>query len=104
MAHYRTTYNPATGEHIQYTVTGLESSGAVVRYRWVSEPGGSIVEHTHPGSAEVFTILDGEATFTIGKETVVLTAGQTAVVPPGTVHSESNVSGQLVRGVVELTP
>ncbi|MDO8309003.1 MAG: hypothetical protein Q7V58_11675, partial [Actinomycetota bacterium] len=46
----------------------------------------------------------GEATFTIGKETVVLTAGQTAVVPPGTVHSESNVSGQLVRGVVELTP
>jgi len=39
MSRYRTTFNPATGEHIQYTVTGRESDGALVRYRWVSDPG-----------------------------------------------------------------
>ena len=33
MARYRTTFNPATGEHIQYVVTGLESvRSCVPRY------------------------------------------------------------------------
>ena len=104
MANYRTTFNPATGEHIQYTVTGLESAGAVVRYRWTSDPGGKIVEHTHPSCAELFTILEGEADFTVGSERITLGPGQTAVVPPGVVHSEGNNSGKLVRGIVELQP
>lgn len=104
MAEYRPTYNPATGEHIQYTVTGRESDGALVRYRWISEPGGSIVPHTHPECAEVFTILDGEATFVVAGEKLVVGTGQTAVVPAGVVHSEANVSGALVHGIVELTP
>lgn len=101
---YRTTFNPATGEHIQYTVTGRESGGALVRYRWTSDPGGAIVDHTHPGCAEIFTILDGEATFTVGRERIVLGPGETAIVPPGVVHSERNSSGRIVRGVVELNP
>lgn len=101
---YRTTFNSATGEHIQYTVTGRESGGALVRYRWTSDPGGAIVDHTHPGCAEIFTILDGEATFTVGRERIVLGPGETAIVPPGVVHSERNSSGRIVRGVVELNP
>lgn len=101
---YRTTFNPATGEHIQYTVTGRESGGAVVRYRWTSDPGGTIVDHTHPGCAEIFTILEGEATLTMGSERVVLGPGETAIVLPGVVHSEHNATGQIVRGVVELNP
>jgi len=104
MSRYRTTFNPATGEHIQYVVTGLESKGAVVRYRWTSDPEGAIVPHTHPGSAEIFTILQGEATFIVDGEKILLTPGQSAVVPAGIVHSEANVSGRLVRGIVELTP
>jgi quercetin dioxygenase-like cupin family protein len=104
MARYRTTFNPATGEHIQYTVTGLESDGAVVRYRWTSDPGGRITDHTHPDCAEIFTILDGEVMVTVNKERITLGPGQTAVVPPGAVHSEETLSGTLVRGVVELQP
>jgi quercetin dioxygenase-like cupin family protein len=104
MGRYRTTFNPATGEHIQYTVTGRESAGAVVRYRWVSDPGGHIVAHTHPSCTEIFTILDGEATMEVAGERIVVGPGQSAVVPPGVVHSETNLSGLLIRGVVELTP
>ena len=104
MARYRTTHNPATGERIQYIVTGVESGGALVRYRWTSDPGGSIVEHTHPGSTETFTILDGAATLTIEGRSVTLTEGQTAVVPAGAAHSEANVTGTVVRGIVELAP
>ena len=104
MARYRTTFNPATGEHIQYVVTGLESDGAVVRYRWTSAPGGAIVDHTHPGSTEIFTILEGTCDFTIGGRQVTLRPGETGIVPPGVVHSENNRSGLLVRGIVELQP
>ena len=104
MARYRTTFNPATGEHIQYVVTGLESDGAVVRYRWTSDPGGTIVDHTHPGSTEIFTILEGTCDFTIGGKSITLGPGETGIVPPGVVHSEANRSGVLVRGIVELQP
>jgi quercetin dioxygenase-like cupin family protein len=104
MAKYRTTFNPATGEHIQYTVTGLESAGALVRYRWTSDPGGKIIDHTHPSCAEIFTILDGEVVLTVGSERITVGPGESAVVPPGVIHGEMNLSGQLVRGVVELQP
>ncbi len=101
---YRTTFNPATGEHIQYTVTGRESGGAVVRYRWTSEPDGRITDHTHPHCAEIFTILDGETMLTMAGERIVLGPGQSAVIPPGVVHGEHNTSGAIVRGIVELNP
>jgi quercetin dioxygenase-like cupin family protein len=104
MANYRTTFNPATGEHIQYTITGLESNGQIVRYRWTSDPGGSIIAHTHPGCAEIFTILEGSVFLTVGKKSLTLGPGESAVVPPGVIHSEANKSGRLVRGIVELQP
>jgi uncharacterized cupin superfamily protein len=104
VAKYRTTFNPSTKEHIQYTVTGLESNGAVVRYRWASDPGGSIVAHTHPNCMEIFTILDGEVALTVNDERITVGPGQSGVVPPGAVHSEVTLSGHVVRGVVELQP
>jgi quercetin dioxygenase-like cupin family protein len=104
MANYRTTFNPATGEHIQYTITGLESAGALVRYRWTSDPGGKIIDHTHPSCAEIFTILDGEVVLTVGGERITVGSGESAVVPPGVIHGEMNLSGKVVRGVVELQP
>ncbi len=65
---------------------------------------GRIVDHTHPSCAEIFTILDGEVTMQVAGERIVLGPGQSAVVPAGVVHSEANLSGEIVRGVVELTP
>ena len=49
--HYRATFNPATGEHIQYVLTWRETNGSVLRFRWVDEPGGQITSHTHPATA-----------------------------------------------------
>jgi quercetin dioxygenase-like cupin family protein len=101
---YRATFNPATGEHIQYILTGNESAGACVRFRWASDAGGRIVEHTHPHSAEIFTILDGRATFTLAGTERTLGPGESIVVPARTAHSESNLSGAVVHGIVELRP
>jgi quercetin dioxygenase-like cupin family protein len=41
--------------------------------------------HRHPYE-EVFVIVDGEVTFTIGDETVTATAGDVLIAPPNTPH------------------
>ena len=47
-ARFRPFFNPATGEHIQYTEVAEDTNGEVVRFNWRSVPGGTITEHVHP--------------------------------------------------------
>jgi quercetin dioxygenase-like cupin family protein len=56
--------------------------------------------HRHPYD-ETFIVEAGSATFTIGDETVELSAGQIAVVPAGTPHKF--VSGEGFR-LISITP
>ena len=97
-------FNPATGEWIDYTAVAEDNGGELVRFNWRSVPGGSITEHIHPDQEERFTIVAGEAHFTVaGKETTA-TAGETIVVPAGVRHSEGNLGSVEIAGVVELRP
>lgn len=57
-----------------------------------SRPGDGPALHRHP-YAEVFVVLEGQATFTVGDEERVISAGQVAVVSAGTSHRFVN-SGQ----------
>ncbi len=51
--------------------------------------------HTHPYE-EVFVTLEGEATFTVGDDTIEVSAGQIVVAPAGVPHKFVNSgSGQL---------
>jgi mannose-6-phosphate isomerase-like protein (cupin superfamily) len=47
------------------------------------------VLHTHPYE-EVFVTLEGEATFTVGDETIEVSAGQIVVAPAGVPHKFVN--------------
>ena len=49
------------------------------------DPGEGPDLHRHPYE-EVFVILDGECTFTLGDETVVARAGDVLIAPPNTPH------------------
>ncbi len=104
MGAYRPFFNPGTGEWIEYLVTGEESDGELVRYRWRSLPGGSIPEHFHPRQEQRFEIESGEAHFTRDGKEVVAGPGDTVVVPAGARHSQWNSSDEEVRGTVELRP
>ena len=75
-------FNPATGEWITYTALAEDSDGQLVRFTWRSVPGGVITEHIHPRQEERFTILAGQARFTLAGEELVAGAGETVVVPP----------------------
>ena len=59
-------------------------------------PGKGVALHLHP-YAEVFVVYEGEATFTVGDEAVVATAGQIVVVPPETAHGFENTGEGRLR-------
>jgi mannose-6-phosphate isomerase-like protein (cupin superfamily) len=103
-AQFRPFSNPATGERIEFTAAAEGRGGDVVRFKWRSRPGGSITEHVHPHQEERFTIVAGEAHFTVNGEERVVRAGETIVVPVGIRHSETNPGSVEIEGVVELRP
>jgi len=73
-AGFRPFFNPATGEWITYTAVAEDNGGQLVRFTWRSVPGGVITEHVHPRQEERFTILAGQARFTVTREPDHLTA------------------------------
>ncbi|MGD0980115.1 MAG: cupin domain-containing protein [Solirubrobacteraceae bacterium] len=102
--HFKPFFNAATREWIEYTTTGQETDGEVVRFNWRSMPGGEITEHLHPHQEERFSITAGEAHFTLDGEERVVGPGETLVVPVGALHAERNPGPGEIRGVVELRP
>ena len=78
--------------------------GMLVRFNWRSVPDGVITEHIHPYQKERFTILAGEAHFTLNGEQHIAGAGDTIVVPAGVPHSEGNHGPGEIEGIVELRP
>ena len=101
---FRPIFNPATGETITYTAVAENSDGQLVRFNWCSTPGGVIPEHIHPRQQEQFTIVAGEARFTLNGHEHVARAGQTIVIPAGVPHSVGNPGPAQIDGVVERRP
>jgi mannose-6-phosphate isomerase-like protein (cupin superfamily) len=52
--------------------------------------------HLHP-YAEVFVVLEGTATFTVGEDELMVEAGHIVVVPPETVHGFKNPDDPVLR-------
>jgi quercetin dioxygenase-like cupin family protein len=63
-----------------------------------SPPGGGAALHTHPYE-EVFVTLEGEATFTVGDDTIEVRAGQIVVAPAGVAHKFVNSGSETLRQV-----
>jgi mannose-6-phosphate isomerase-like protein (cupin superfamily) len=103
-ARFRPFFNPATSEWIEFTAIAQDNDEDVVRFKWCSLPGGAITEHIHPRQEERFTIIAGEAHFTLNGEQHAVGPGETIVVPVGIRHSESNPGSVEIEGVVELRP
>jgi mannose-6-phosphate isomerase-like protein (cupin superfamily) len=61
-------------------------------------PGGGPRLHKHP-YPEVFVVQEGEATFTVDTEELLVTAGNVVVVPPDTPHRFENTGDGPLRQV-----
>ncbi|MGX6446838.1 cupin domain-containing protein [Patulibacter sp. S7RM1-6] len=64
------------------------------RIRWVHPT--VLPEHAHPDHEQANVVIQGKIELTIGGETMVLSAGDVAVVPKGTPHSGRSLEGEAV--------
>jgi len=99
------------GERLQFLETGRQTNGQALSFDCVRDP----VQdpdfrlrredgHVHPHQEERFEVIAGSARFLIGDREVVLTAGQTGVVPPNTIHTWMALGGKPVRVKAEFRP
>ena len=76
---------------------GKHGDGIAVSFFVTAHPPGKGAGlHFHP-YAEVFVVYEGEATFTVGDDSVVATAGQVVVVPPESTHGFENTGEGTLR-------
>ncbi|GAB3170683.1 cupin domain-containing protein [Myceligenerans halotolerans] len=75
---------------------GRDHGSGVSFFLVTNDPGQGPGLHRHPYS-ETWSVLEGEATITIGEETVVARAGDTAVVQPDVWHGFTNTGTGTLR-------
>ena len=86
--------------HVQRIVTGGE--GGVANVHVVKITKGT--PHLHQSYDEVYYVLSGMGTITLGEETHPLRPGSVAVIPAGVLHSLEAASGQELEFVIFGTP
>jgi mannose-6-phosphate isomerase-like protein (cupin superfamily) len=97
--------NPVTGERIVFRRTSAETDGELVAFDYFLPPGGAVpLAHVHPMQDERFEILAGRARIRIGRRVRHAAAGDSVVVPRGTVHRLWNEGQDELQVLVEFRP
>ncbi len=92
------------GSTFRFLVTGIESSGEVMRAEWVGGPQAGIAPHTHPSQEVRFQVTQGAVRVVRAAEEIVVRAGNAVVIPPGENHSWENAADGESRGVFQIRP
>jgi quercetin dioxygenase-like cupin family protein len=97
--------NPISGETIVIRRNADETGGALLAWELFLAPGGRVPSvHAHPEQEERFTMLGGVMRFRVRGRMVILTAGETLIIPAGTVHSFANAGRGPAHVAVETRP
>lgn len=111
MTHQPILKNPGEGRTIgvvgdvyRFLATGEETNGKYALFEALVPPGGGPPPHVHSREEEGFYVLEGEITFTINGERVVVAAGMFANMPVGTPHSFKNESNKPAKMLISLAP
>lgn len=89
-----------------YTVklSGADTDGRCAVLEFVVPPGGGPPPHTHTREDEAFYVTEGELSFTVGGEPLVVGPGGFACPPRGVPHSFTNKGATPAKAVVVLAP
>jgi quercetin dioxygenase-like cupin family protein len=94
-----------TGEVVTVLRTGADSAGALFEVEAVLPPGlGGPPPHRHRRETETFTVVEGVLRVRTGRERRDVLAGESVVVPPGTVHAFANPTDTETRIRMRETP
>jgi len=101
----QTISNPVSGERITFLQTAQDTDGELLEFELELTPDGHVPgAHVHPAQEERFHVLSGRMKFRRGWRRVVAEAGETVVVPAGTVHRFANAGDDVARCRVEVVP
>lgn len=97
--------NPISGERITFRKTAADTGGELLAIDLELSPDGHVPRaHVHPVQEERFAIVKGTMRFQKGLKMITARAGDTVVVPPGTVHRFENASNSPAHASVEVRP
>lgn len=97
--------NPVTGERAVVITDPREHPDQVLVSDLYVRPGGRVAAaHLHPTVEERFLVLRGQVGFLVGEGERVLTPGEGATVPAGTVHDWWQVGDEEAQVIVEVSP
>jgi len=92
------------GDRYTFLVTGGESGGSMFALDCVVGAGGGPPPHRHLAEDELFYVFEGSISFTMGDETRLIGAGQSAFVPRGIKHAYVNTLKTDARMIAVYTP
>ncbi len=82
-----------------YELEGARYQNTDVSFIWVDmPPGGSVRLHKHPYK-EIFVVLEGVSTFTVGDDTITAQAGNIIIVPAQVPHKFRNDSDKQLKQI-----
>jgi mannose-6-phosphate isomerase-like protein (cupin superfamily) len=97
--------NPLSGERITFSTTASETDGEMLAFDLELTPDGAVPgAHVHPCQEERFEIVAGIMSFLKGTRLVTARAGDTVVVPPGTIHRFKNAGETTAHVRVQVRP
>ncbi len=83
---------------------GLVASEHILLVRAEMPPGMSHQFHHHPTMEEIIYVLEGRAEQWVGREPRILSAGEVAHIPTGTIHGTYNPFDETLRFLAILSP
>jgi mannose-6-phosphate isomerase-like protein (cupin superfamily) len=106
MSHYgEVLENPVTGERAIVLTDPFEHPDQVLVSHLYVEPGGRVAAaHLHPNLRERFHVISGRVGFQVGAEQRELGPGESAEIPPNTIHDWWQVGTEEASVVVEVDP
>ena len=97
-------YEGTHGERIAVRLSSLDTNGAYAIVESIAAPGCATPVHLHRNEEEHFVILAGSYRIAIGEKIFEVSAGASITLPKGVPHSWRNISCELGRIMVILTP
>ena len=92
------------GEHIMFKVRSSETAQAMSVIEDTVEPGYGPPPHIHRDEHEIFYVVEGEFTFSLGGDAMSAPPGTIVTVPKGQLHTFQNVGASQGRLLAIVWP
>ncbi len=92
------------GDRMRLKLDATDTDGLFTVIESQSDPGMSVPMHIHKNEDEMFRVLEGKVSITVGGETKILTAGDTAFAPRNIPHSWTNNGDEPLKMILTAVP